>query len=50
MKAICSIKTWRQFKKSRLIDCGYIEFALWIPFILWSESLIYKISGKDFHW
>ena len=50
MKNICSISTWRHFKKSGLIDCGYIEFAVWIPVVLWSENFIYLITGKDFHW
>jgi hypothetical protein len=50
MKNLCSVKTWKTFKKSGLVNCGYFEFAVWIPFVIWTEWLIWRLTGEDFHW
>lgn len=47
---IMSYKLYKKFKKCGHIDCGYFKIAVWIPFIINTEWLMYKITGEDFHW
>lgn len=49
MTKICKYKTFKKLKKHFGFDGNYFDFAVWTPFILWIQKILYYITGKNIY-